>query len=103
MLQGVTGLPVTLTNTGHDSWGKNLRILGVGPSSDPYLRAPPSMLVPVELSVPPLAPGESVVLNVPLTVPPGDRQVAWITLGDGNGTTFADSGSPPLQVSSATP
>ena len=104
MLQGLTGLPVTLTNTGHDSWGKNLRILvGWGPSSDPYLRAPPSSLVPVELSVPTLAPGESVELNVPLTIPPGGRQVAWITLGDGNGTTFADSGSPPLQLASAAP
>lgn len=104
VLQGVTTLPITLTNTGHHSWGNNLRILvGWGQSSDPYLRAAPTTLVPAEQPVPPLAPGESVELNVPLTVPPGGRHVAWITLDDGGGTTFADSGSPPLQLASAAP
>ena len=104
MLQGVTALPVTLTNTGNDSWGENLRILvGWGPSREPYLRAAPSTLATLELPVPRLAPGESVELQVPLTIPAGGRQVAWITLGDGSGPTFADSGSLPLQLASAAP
>jgi len=103
MLQGGTTLPVTLTNTGHDSWGKNLRILvGWGQSSDPYLRAAPTTLVAVK-AVPSLAPGESVEMDLPLTVPPGGRQVAWITLGDGDGANLADAGSPPLQMASAAP
>jgi N-acetylmuramoyl-L-alanine amidase len=103
-LQGVTQLPVTLTNTGHESWSENLRILvGWEPSSDPYLRAAPSRLASLDLAVPPLAPGESVELEVPLAVPSGARQVAWITLGDGGPQTFADSGSPPLQLASTAP
>jgi N-acetylmuramoyl-L-alanine amidase len=101
-MQRVTRLGVALTNTGHESWSDNLRVLvGWQPSSDPYLRAAPSALAPVDLAVPPLAPGESVELEVPLTVPAGARQVAWITLSDGGSRTFADSGSPPLQVASA--
>jgi N-acetylmuramoyl-L-alanine amidase len=103
-LQGVTPLGVVLTNTGHESWSDNLRVLvGWEPSSDPYLRAAPPTLARVDVAVPPLAPGESVELEVPLTVPPGARQVAWITLSDGGSKTFADSGSPPLQVASRAP
>ncbi|MDQ2854499.1 MAG: N-acetylmuramoyl-L-alanine amidase [Chloroflexota bacterium] len=102
-LQALTRLPVTLTNTGHQTWGANLRILaGWGPSDGPYLRAAPQLAL-IDLPVPPLAPGESVELHIPLTVPAGGRQVAWITLGDGRTPTFADMGSPPLQVASSAP
>ena len=79
-------------------------VLLTGPSTDdPYLRAAPSTLSPVDLAVPQLGPGESVQLEAPLTVPAGPRQVAWITLSDGGAITFADSGSPPLQLASAAP
>ena len=103
-LQSATRLPLTLTNTGHESWSANLRILvGWGQTGDPYLRAAPSTISPVDLAVPQLGPGESVQLEAPLTVPAGPRQVAWITLSDGGAITFADSGSPPLQLASAAP
>jgi N-acetylmuramoyl-L-alanine amidase len=101
-LQGATRLPLTLTNTGHESWSANLRILvGWGQTADPYLRAAPSTLAPLAVAVPPLGPGESVQLEVPLSIPAGARQVAWITLSDGSAMTFADSGSAPLQLASA--
>jgi N-acetylmuramoyl-L-alanine amidase len=103
-LQSATRLPLTLTNTGHESWSANLRILlGWGQTGDPYLRAAPSTLSPLAVAVPPLKPGESVKLEVPLTVPAGPRQVAWITLSDGGATTLADSGSAPLQLASTAP
>ena len=48
--------------------------------------------------IPTLAPGESIVLRVPLAVPPGsERQVAWITLATAT-ASLTDLGSPPLQL-----
>ncbi len=103
-LGGVSRLPLRLTNTGQERWSAKLSLLvGWEQSNDPYLRKAPAALARVELAVPPLAPGESVELEVPLTVPPGARQVAWITMGDGGPQTFADSGSPPLQMAGTVP
>lgn len=103
-LGDLSGLQVKLTNTGSERWHEKLSLLvGWERSDEPYLRTAPSALQRVDVAVPPLAPGESVDLELPLGVPPGARQVAWITLGDGGAHTFADMGSPPLQLASRAP
>jgi N-acetylmuramoyl-L-alanine amidase len=93
------GLAVVLTNTGTQPWEDDLAILaGWGATDQPFLRVPP-VLEALPAQVPALAPGESVELHLPIE-PPSDRssrQVAWITLS-GRGGTFADLGSPPLQL-----
>ncbi|MDQ2935748.1 MAG: N-acetylmuramoyl-L-alanine amidase [Chloroflexota bacterium] len=102
--RGLSHLPLRLTNTGQQRWSEKLGLLvGWQPSNDPYLRAAPATLDRVEVAVPPLAPGESVDLEVPVAVPAGARQVAWITLGFGGEEPFADTGSAPLQLASTAP
>jgi len=89
-----------LINTGNQAWPADLRLVAGWETSDaPYLRAPPSTLSELDVEVPPLAPGESVVVIVALDPPASEaRQVAWISLDDGE-PTLAEIGSPPLQVS----
>lgn len=96
-LQG-RAVVLRLTNTGNRTWPRSLRLVGGWEASDlPYLAAPPPKLERLEADVPPLAPGESVVLNVQLARPPAERAVAWISLRDGE-RLFSDLGSPALQL-----
>jgi N-acetylmuramoyl-L-alanine amidase len=94
------GLRVVLTNIGNDAWGDTAQVVaGWAPTDQPYLRVPPDALQPLPVDIPALAPGESVELVLPIE-PPADRsvrQVVWITLAGPLGT-FADIGSPPLQL-----
>lgn len=93
------GTAFRLTNTGTQTWPAGLSLLaGWVASDDPYLRLAPETLVPLEVDVPVLLPGQSVELRLPLAPPAGTaRQIAWITLADG-ASSLADLGSPPLQV-----
>ena len=94
------GLAVVLTNTGTQPWQDGLALLaGWGATDQPFLRVPPDDLEGLPVEVPALGPGESVELHLPIAPPsdPSARQVAWITLS-GTGGTFADLGSPPLQL-----
>lgn len=92
------GLLLTLTNTGQQAWPDGSQLVaGWEITDEPYLARPPA-LAPVGTPVPPLAPGESVVVEVRLPDPPrGGRAVAWITLRTGN-TDLADLGLPALQL-----
>jgi hypothetical protein len=96
------GTTIRLTNTGSAAWPTGLRLMvGWEPSGDPYLRVAPVSLDPVAVDVPTLQPGESTVLELPLTPPPATgRQLAWITLADGS-DSLADLGSAPLQLAVA--
>jgi N-acetylmuramoyl-L-alanine amidase len=92
------GLPVRLTNTGTDPWPDDLRLMaGLAVSSEPYLRQEPDAFLDLGIAIPPLAPGESVVLLVPMDVPAGEREMLWITLATGTGP-LSDLGSAPLQL-----
>ena len=99
-----TPLRLRLTNTGTDAWPAGTALVaGWEPSDAPYLRQAPEALDTLEVEVPSLEPGASVELEVVLPpVPAGGRALAWISLSDGL-ATFADFGSPALQVSTTTP
>ena len=93
-----TGLTVRLTNTGTNSWPTGLGLLaGWEVSDQPYLRRAPEILNDLGVKVPPLAPGESVVLILPMTAPESERSVLWLTLATG-GVAMTDLGSAPLQL-----
>jgi hypothetical protein len=97
------GLPLRLTNTGTTAWPSGLAVLaGWGPSDEPYLRQAPEALSDLGVAVPALAPGESVVVLVPLSSPAGGGGTLWVTLG-GVGVPLSDLGSPPLQLRLAAP
>jgi N-acetylmuramoyl-L-alanine amidase len=92
------GILVRLTNTGTDAWPAGLKVLtGWGPSDEPYLRQPPDTVAALGVEVPPLAPGESVVVLVQGEIPAGEAGLLWITLATGN-QAFSDLGSAPLQL-----
>jgi hypothetical protein len=97
----VTGDAVALriTNTGTDDWSSAPElVIGWARSDDPYLPVAPEGLEPVDLALPALGVGESVVATVRLDPPAaGGRQVAWLTL-EVDGDVLADLGSPALQV-----
>ena len=91
-------LELRLANTGTMAWPDGLELIAGWEASDqPYLARPPGELEPLGVEVPPLDPGESVILSVTLPDPPAERAVAWITLADGR-ETLADHGSPALQL-----
>jgi len=95
-----SGLAVVLTNTGTRAWEDGLEVVaGWGATEQPFLRIPPDELAALPVEVPALSPGESVELRLPIEAPPerSSRQVVWITLST-PGRTFADLGSPPLQL-----
>lgn len=94
------GLGVVLTNTGTQAWTEGLELVaGWGATDQPFLRVSPDELAALPVEVPALSPGESVELRLPIVGPsdPSSRRVVWITLAAG-GRTFADLGSPPLQL-----
>jgi N-acetylmuramoyl-L-alanine amidase len=97
-------LRLRLTNTGTDPWPATVELVaGWEPSDQPYLRQAPEDLEALDVDVPALEPGASVELQVQLPPASADgRELAWISLTDGQ-TTFADLGSPALQVSTSTP
>jgi len=92
-----------LTNTGTAAWASGMELVAGWEETDqPYLAFAPEELAPIDIGVPALAPGESVVLDVTLPSPPAGRGVAWISLWS-DGGTLADHGSPALQLSSGAP
>ncbi len=99
-----SGLAVRLTNTGTRAWPAGLRLLAGWEASDqPYLRRAPDNLTALALSIPALAPGESVDLRLPLTPPASaSRTVAWITLATGD-AALTDLGVAPLQLAVSGP
>lgn len=94
-------LGLRLTNTGNRAWPRGLQLLAGWEAADaPYLAAAPDDLARLDVEVPPLEPGESVELRVPLADPPdGARHIAWITLASHEGR-FTDLGRPALQLTS---
>ena len=97
-------LGLRLTNIGTADWPAGLGLVaGWKATGQSYLPRPPDDLQALDVEVPSLEPGESVVVTVPLPQPPsGARAVAWISLGS-RGETFADLGSPALQLSGIAP
>jgi N-acetylmuramoyl-L-alanine amidase len=96
-------LRLRLTNNGTAAWPAGSELVAGWEATDqPYLARAPEDLQPLAAEVPPLAPGESVVVSVALPEPTGQRSVAWISLMVGN-ATLADRGSPALQLSTEAP
>jgi N-acetylmuramoyl-L-alanine amidase len=92
------GIPVRLTNTGTEAWPAGLRVIGGWQASDePYLRQPPDSAGDLGIEVPPLGPGESVVVLVKEEVPAAGAGLLWVTLASGD-ETLSDMGSEPLQL-----
>ncbi len=93
-----------LTNTGIVAWPAGSQLVaGWGETELPYLAAAPDSLEPLDVEVPPLEPGESVVVSVELPAVPGaERAVAWISLSVAR-ASLADRGSVALQLSSEAP
>lgn len=97
------GIGVLLTNTGTAPWPADMQLLvGWEASADPYLRRAPDPLEEVGASIPPLAPGESVVLQIPISVPLAERGMLWITLAE-DGVPLTELGSAPLQLATSGP
>jgi N-acetylmuramoyl-L-alanine amidase len=89
-----------LTNTGNADWPPDGELVaGWEQTALPYLAAPPSALAALDVELPALAPGESVLVEIALPGSPSGRAVAWLALTFGNGA-LTDLGSPPLQLSS---
>lgn len=91
-------LGLTLTNTGTTAWQPGTRLLaGWALTDEPYLARRPD-LAPLDVTIPALAPGESVHLAVLLAEPPtGGRAVSWLTLQVGD-QVLSDLGVPALQL-----
>ncbi len=95
-------LRLRLTNSGQAPWPARMRLLaGWDETESPYLVAAP-VLEPLDVEVPALGPGESVVIDAALPRTPSERSVAWISLGT-DGEALADNGSAPLQVANQAP
>jgi N-acetylmuramoyl-L-alanine amidase len=96
-----SGAPIRLrvTNTGTASIAAGAALqAGWARSDAPYLASAPAELEPIGRPLPPLEPGESVVVTVELPdAPDADRAVAWISLLVG-GELLADHGSAALQL-----
>ncbi|HJP71363.1 MAG TPA: N-acetylmuramoyl-L-alanine amidase [Candidatus Limnocylindria bacterium] len=94
---------LTLTNNGTQVWPSDVELVaGWGETEQPYLAFPPETLEALDVTIPPLAPGESVTVEATLPAAPEGRSVAWISLREGS-ELFSDLGSPALQVSSQAP
>ena len=94
---------LTLTNNGTQAWASDLDLVAGWQETDqPYLAFPPDTLELLGVTVPALAPGESVTVEATLPPAPDARSVAWISLREGS-ELFSDLGSPALQLSSQAP
>jgi len=92
------GIPVRLTNTGTRPWPADLHLLsGWGAGGQPYLPAAPETLNELANDVPPLAPGESVVVLMMTSTAPVGGGILWVTLSSAD-STRSDLGSAPLQL-----
>ena len=96
-VEDVVRVPIRLTNTGMEPWSTGTVLLaGWAPSDDPYLARPPE-LAALDVSVPALAPGESVQLEADVPPPTVDgRTIAWVTV-QVDGVVLSDDGIPALQ------
>ncbi len=96
-------VPLRLTNTGTSAWAPGTQLVAAWTETDePYVGFAPNAPLSLDIEVPALGPGESVVIGVVLPPAPANRAVAWISLMS-DGETFADNGSPALQLSSQAP
>lgn len=96
-------LRLRLTNTGTMEWPAGMELVaGWGETDLPYLPREPEAMASLDIDVPPLAAGESVVVVAELPPQPAGRAVAWISLAAGN-ATLADHGSPALQLENEGP
>lgn len=94
-------IDLRLTNTGMSAWPPDVALVGGTVAIDlPYLAGPPPSLEPLEVDVPALGPGESVVVRVALPAVDAGRALTWIGLTAG-GVPLSDLGSPALQLSTA--
>ena len=94
---------VRVTNTGQAVISDGARlVLGWAVTDEPYLAAAPPDLAPASAALPALEPGESVVVELPLTPPAGGRALAWISL-DSQSSRFDLLGSPALQLATRAP
>jgi N-acetylmuramoyl-L-alanine amidase len=102
VVEGET-VQLRLTNTGVSAWAPGTQLVaGWTETDEPYLAFAPDHLEALNVEVPALGPGESVVIGASLPPSPANRGVAWISLIS-DGETFADNGSPALQLSSQAP
>ncbi len=95
---------LTLTNRGTAPWPAGLRLVAGWQASElPYLPAAPAATAPLEAEVAALGPGESVTLRIapPSFDGPG-RAIWWASLAGRDGS-YADLGSPPLQLANVKP
>jgi hypothetical protein len=93
-------LRLRLTNTGTEKWPADVALTAGWEVTDrPYLAGPPSSVEPLDVTVPSLEPGESVVLTVELPQAPDGRAIAWIELRTAL-ASLADEGSVALQLRS---
>ena len=97
-------IQLRVTNTGTESWPVGVRLVaGWEATQMPYLARAPEDLEPLDVEIPALAPGESMVVTVDLPPNSGEgRALAWISLLAGR-ATLADRGSPALQLSTGAP
>jgi N-acetylmuramoyl-L-alanine amidase len=94
------GFELRLTNTGTAAWPQGLQLLvGATTSEAPYLASAPDDLQTTGVTVPTLAPGESVVLHLEGIFASTDaaREIGWITVSGPSGP-WTDLGSAALQL-----
>jgi N-acetylmuramoyl-L-alanine amidase len=97
------GIPVRLTNTGTAAWPAGLTVRGGWQAGDePYLRQSPDPIRDLPIEVPPLGPGESVVVLLSEDVQAGGAGLIWITLANRD-QALSDLGSAPLQLRTGGP
>jgi hypothetical protein len=103
-IDGSAPARLRVTNTGNETIAAGAELVAGRAAADaPYLAAAPANVQAIGPSLPALAPGESVVVTIELpTAPFDERAVTWISLRL-NGETFADRGSPALQLATASP
>lgn len=89
---------VRLTNTGADAWPDDVELVAGWAATDlPYMPAAPAALEPLDLEIPALEPGASVVIGLDFDRPVGERAIVWVSVKGGS-ELFADVGSPALQL-----
>jgi N-acetylmuramoyl-L-alanine amidase len=100
---GDVPLRLRVTNTGTSGWRAGAALLAAWVDSDqPYLYGMPDGVPPVEVELPTLEPGETVVVEVDPGEPSGSPSLAWFSLRVGT-ENLAHHGSPALQLVSEAP
>ncbi|HSK93855.1 MAG TPA: N-acetylmuramoyl-L-alanine amidase [Candidatus Angelobacter sp.] len=94
-------LRLRVTNTGTREWGADVLLVGGWiTSAEPYVYGRPAGVEPRGTALPPLAAGESVVVELDPGPPSGPDELAWFSLRIG-AENLADHGSPALQLRGA--